>query len=800
GFTLTLPDGSKYYFGGIDANGNGVGIEFTAQYGAQITQFIANTWLLTKIIDVNNNEIDFSYSASYPTVDLAFGYNADSWSCLPTNGGWLSNSFGNGIFSSTMDVNTHGGLMTLPLYLDKITCPNETVTFNRGDSRNSLRVPDNMLTFIKSNGSNVSSNYFNLGILYDGVAVNGQIIHGPDNLQWEQLNNIVITNSYNQIYRQYQFNYSTDPNQRLTLTSFLESDNASPSNSIKKYTFGYNTSLPATALYDGNYSDHWGFYNNISIAAANPSASDGTTGSINYLKQTNQSVVTNGLLNNITYPTGGYTSFTWQAHDYSQVVLANRQGLSSMTGFAGGSRISEMKSFLADGSVALDKKYIYVRGYTNATPTGTGSSGILNGTPTYYMNLTNRPGFNNQINESVSVTSLNSLANYGYNSRGSYLGYDEVIELNADKSYTRNFFTSYGTDLNGIPHNDVQPPAALGWAAGDIYYSMSTLEGERGKPTAVYKYTASDLLVEKTIYTYRNDAGRFNNFIKLINFNGVIGGCGNSSFDALVLATSNQKFTYSYYITNVATTTFDQQGKNPIMTSKSTAYNIYNLDSITTEINSKGESIVTTYKYPFNYGDATSLAMTAAHNFSPVIETATSKNGSMLKLAHTNYYVPTTGIYVPQTVQLQVGGNPIEMRQQFYQYDSKGNVQEQSKSNDMHEVYLWGYNNQYPVAKITGSTYNAAIAIVTQAQIDAATSTSSNDAGVRTLLQALRSGLPNALVTTYTYLPLAGITSETDPRGQVTFYEYDSFQRLKLIKDFAGNILKTFDYQYQIAQ
>src|SRR5687767_2359222 len=55
GFTLTTPDGAKYIFGGTDA------IEFTSAYGESSYQFIANNWLLKKIIDVNKNEVNFFY-------------------------------------------------------------------------------------------------------------------------------------------------------------------------------------------------------------------------------------------------------------------------------------------------------------------------------------------------------------------------------------------------------------------------------------------------------------------------------------------------------------------------------------------------------------------------------------------------------------------------------------------------------------------------------------------------------------------------------------------------------------------
>lgn len=55
----------------------------------------------------------------------------------------------------------------------------------------------------------------------------------------------------------------------------------------------------------------------------------------------------------------------------------------------------------------------------------------------------------------------------------------------------------------------------------------------------------------------------------------------------------------------------------------------------------------------------------------------------------------------------------------------------------------------------------------------------------------------DAQMTTYTYEPLVGITSACDVNNRVTYYEYDTFQRLLRIRDQDGNILKTFDYKYQ---
>lgn len=55
----------------------------------------------------------------------------------------------------------------------------------------------------------------------------------------------------------------------------------------------------------------------------------------------------------------------------------------------------------------------------------------------------------------------------------------------------------------------------------------------------------------------------------------------------------------------------------------------------------------------------------------------------------------------------------------------------------------------------------------------------------------------DAQMTTYTYEPLVGITSQCDPNNRVTYYEYDAMGRLKLIRDQDRNIIKTYQYNYK---
>jgi len=54
-----------------------------------------------------------------------------------------------------------------------------------------------------------------------------------------------------------------------------------------------------------------------------------------------------------------------------------------------------------------------------------------------------------------------------------------------------------------------------------------------------------------------------------------------------------------------------------------------------------------------------------------------------------------------------------------------------------------------------------------------------------------------AQMSTYTYDPLVGMTSQTDIANRTTYYEYDGLARLKRVRDQDYNILKSLDYQYQ---
>ncbi|WP_437919033.1 RHS repeat domain-containing protein [Sphingobacterium sp. LRF_L2] len=64
------------------------------------------------------------------------------------------------------------------------------------------------------------------------------------------------------------------------------------------------------------------------------------------------------------------------------------------------------------------------------------------------------------------------------------------------------------------------------------------------------------------------------------------------------------------------------------------------------------------------------------------------------------------------------------------------------------------------------------------------------------LVDELKLRPASASMTTYTLVPTRGLTSITDPSGNIQRYEYDTFGRLSVIKDLNGDIVKGYCYNY----
>lgn len=209
-------------------------------------------------------------------------------------------------------------------------------------------------------------------------------------------------------------------------------------------------------------------------------------------------------------------------------------------------------------------------------------------------------------------------------------------------------------------------------------------------------------------------------------------------------------------------------------------------------------------KYTNDFASSAAIYQTMLnqHQISAVISDQVLCNGNQTTLTNTNYtdWFNTGTVLMPQSVQTQsITTNPLETRIIVDKMDHYSNLLQKHNISQSPVCYLWGYNNLYPIAEIKNANYQDVVTVLGQSVIDQLNNNTPDDNKLRNTLNSLRTApaLKDALVTTYTYSPLVGITSSTDAKGLTSYYEYDGFQRLMNIKDKDGNIVKHIDYHYQ---
>ena len=211
--------------------------------------------------------------------------------------------------------------------------------------------------------------------------------------------------------------------------------------------------------------------------------------------------------------------------------------------------------------------------------------------------------------------------------------------------------------------------------------------------------------------------------------------------------------------------------------------------------NSSGERIETISKYPPDLND---IELWSHNRIVPPIQTEKYKSSTLSstllgkQVVNYNYF---EGIYLPESVNISKGENSLSQKINYLKYDPKGKLLMYKKPDGILVSNLWGYNNQFLIAKVENASYPQVIA--TGVNLMLINDLTTSNAIILTELKKIRDGLPQAMVTTYTYDPLIGVTSITDPRGETIYYHYDNFNRLEYVKDAQGNILSKNKYRYK---
>ncbi len=269
-------------------------------------------------------------------------------------------------------------------------------------------------------------------------------------------------------------------------------------------------------------------------------------------------------------------------------------------------------------------------------------------------------------------------------------------------------------------------------------------------------------------------------------------------------------FTYSIssghiFLTSTEKTTVDDAGRESKIVQNFTYGNTSHLNITQMQsTTSRNEQVVQSFLYPVDKAAAGNVyqKMVDRNMTASVVEAASTLNANPTSRTVITYqdWFGDSKVLLPSLIEQSLQSNPLEAKAHFFHYDGSGNLLEQAKDADVSTVYLWGYDGQYPVAEIKNATYNQVktalgVAVNTEVNLGAAGLSASQ-------ITQLRSALPQAMITTYTYDPLVGMSSSTDANGVTTFYEYDGFQRLKAVREQnashqAGNVLKSYQYHYK---
>lgn len=222
-----------------------------------------------------------------------------------------------------------------------------------------------------------------------------------------------------------------------------------------------------------------------------------------------------------------------------------------------------------------------------------------------------------------------------------------------------------------------------------------------------------------------------------------------------------------------------------------------------TSLDSKGRSVKVKNYYPYNLSlsgtaETARLWLSSHNNNSVILKEEKMVNNSVNDVRITNYNNFDGQDLVMDHELVSYAQNPIDKSTVLMDlYDNFGNLLQHHRGGGIKHSYLWGYGSLYPVIAVQNADYQSLQNILGNTVITNLNNANPSKAIINAAAAALRNNLPNAQITSYTYKPLVGMTSQTDPKGLTTYYEYDGFQRLKYVKDSKCNIVKQTDYHYQ---
>jgi hypothetical protein len=476
-------------------------------------------------------------------------------------------------------------------------------------------------------------------------------------------------------------------------------------------------------------------------------------------------------------------------------ILNWKQEEIDTTQLVGGQRIKEVTMFTGDGSTpSLTTRYFY----SNSTGKSSGSIRIKPSFISDYREVSGSNGFLSIFEKHSSSSSYPAGT-----ASGSPIVYEQVetqqIDLVNNKILGKEVVNHITYDFQSAT-----PPCA-DYSGGNCFPYFVGLDITEHIGLEKSRKIFSDLstIIKESRIKYHYEEKAFDSDSKFRSFVFAATHVYNADTYTYLDRDYDLVFREFYPVTvivnKIADTTIIYDGSQKIVQTNEYVYDtIANNLILTKSRNGKDQETALRLFYPYNYpGIAVYDSMKARNILSTVIQDSLSNFtlNKCLFRKRTNYSFWNNGLLIaPSNFQKAILDNGFETEVTFSDYDNKGNLRQSLQKNGIIEAYIWGYNQEYPVASVTGKTYSD---VLSQSSINlSAINFNSSDVLVRAELNKLR-GMPNTFVRTFTYKYFGLITCVMDYNNRSVYYEYDNFNRLKVIRDMDKNIIKMFDYQYQ---